>query len=494
MTIQALPARPGIFLFEDTAGTTPPATALYTRTYFVGTSTSGAYLTPTPLGSLDDLTNLFGSTPAITRNTISAYLANTLQGLFFIRVPIASVSTVTVNTAVPGAIASIILAGVTINYTVATTDTIPTVIDALINAINNSPLLNTEFLAHHDIDGSGNNNYANKLFFVRAVNGVTFTISGSTSVTTAVGTANTTAARWDFIGAIQALQYSQKSADLGFIVCPEGFYNQAALYDRNAIANTMEQTARKLGWMALIDSANPSIVNHPRLVPAEFANCSAVNGHMAAYYPYSLDTNNNDISSAALTAAFGLQKYAALGVEEPPAGIKYPFEGIGGLEFTLSAPQKDLLASSQVNAIIFKRGVGYVPFDAQTLSLNTSYKMISTRVILNCIERTIFDTIDNSDYLFRSIGSRGLFYLTLRNTILGILHQFYVGGALYGNLPGDAYAVRCDASIQDPASLEKGIIVAQIFVVPAVTVRQISGIVYRVQIAGLATALGLVAA
>ena len=492
MTIQALPARPGIFLFEDTAGTTPAATALYTRTYFVGTSSTGAYLTPTALGSIDDLTNLFGSTPAITRNTIAAYLANTLQGLYFIRVPIASVSAVTVNSATPGAIASLTISGVTISYTVASTDTVPKVIDALINAVNNSALLNTEFLAHHDIDGSGINNYANSLFYIRAVNGGTFTISGSTSITTAVSAANSTPGRWDFIGAIQALQYSQKSGDLGFIVCPEAFYNQAALYDRNAIANTMEQTARALRWMALIDPANPSIVNHPRLVAAEFANCSAVIGHMAAYYPYSTDTNNNDISSAALTAAFALQKYAALGIQEPPAGIKYPFNSIGGLEFTLSDPQKDFLASSQVNAILFKRGVGYVPFDAQTLSLNPDYKMISTRVILNCIERTIFDTINNSDYLFRSIGSRGLFYLTLKNTILGILHEFYDGGALYGNLPGDAYAVRCDASIQTPAFLEKGIIVAQIFAVPAVTVRQISGIVFRVEIGGIPTALGLV--
>jgi hypothetical protein len=115
--------------------------------------------------------------------------------------------------------------------------------------------------------------------------------------------------------------------------------------------------------------------------------------------------------------------------------------------------------------------------------------MINTRIILSSIERTLRNTLDNSDHLFSAIGSRNIFYLKLKATIEGVLYRFYLADALYGERPEYAYAVRCDAKTQIPADLEAGVVNAEIYAVPAATARQIRGVVFRVQIGQIPAAL-----
>jgi hypothetical protein len=115
--------------------------------------------------------------------------------------------------------------------------------------------------------------------------------------------------------------------------------------------------------------------------------------------------------------------------------------------------------------------------------------MVSTRIIMSCIERTIYRTLDISGLLFESIGGRGIFYIKLKNVLEGCVARFYEGGALYGDRPEDAYAIKCDESVQNAADLEAGIVNAEIYAVPAATARQIRGVVFRVSIGNIPQAL-----
>jgi len=296
---------------------------------------------------------------------------------------------------------------------------------------------------------------------------------------------------WDYLSAIDRLTQTEIESPLGFIVCPEAFYTLPNLSDRTVVGNKLENAARSLRWFAMIDPGQPTIVNHPLLAKLDFAGMNAIQGHSAVYYPYLTDNFGNDVSPSIMVAAYALQSYEFLGIDKPPAGSDYPFMGIAGVRYTLSNAQKGDLAQSRINIIVKKSGVGIVPFDTLTRAIDPKYSMISARVILNSIERSIYESIDISGAMFSSNRSKGLFYVKLRSVIENVLAIYYNNGALYGATPELAYAVRCDQTIQNPADLQAGVVTALIYIVPALTARQLSLVVYPIQIGGIQSALAI---
>jgi len=488
MSIRVLPSRPGVYISEQSAGTPPISTALFQRTYLLGTSTQGT-LEPFQLGSYDDFINYFGNSETVTKNTINTYLQNTKLGLFFVKVPVAYTSEVTLSAKTTGTIYSFKIGDITFTRTATETDTIDKIIDYFIDAINNSDAINNEVMGHHLKDSLGANDYSDSSFIVRSINEQIFTITDLSEYTSPSLPSTTNINYWDYVGATQRIANSYKNERQGFLVCPEAFYNIESLPQRNIVANSMEVAARNLGWMAFIDAGSPDIVTRPSQLTAEFENVTSPTGNTAAYYPWLIDLNDNHVSLAAMTAGYALQRFEKEGIQHPPAGNSYPFVNVSGAAFKLSDPQRDFMADIRVNPCIFRRGFGYVPYDVKTLSLNTDFRFINHRVIFSCIERTIFDTIENSNTLLRANGGAGAFYLTLRNIIIDILDTFYNAGALYGLTARDAYNCRCDAGIQTSEALERGVVTALIYIVPASTVRQIDAVAYRVKIGGIAQAI-----
>jgi hypothetical protein len=486
MAIRVLPSRPGVYISTQSAGNPAISTALFQRTYLLGTSTQGT-LEPFQLGSYEDFINFFGNSEAVTKNTINTYLQNTKLGLFFVKVPVAYTSEVTLSVFGVGTVYGVTVGDVVFTVTAVTGDTITTIVDNFVELINNSYSINNEVMAHHIKDGAGVNDYSTRKFVVRSINGEEFTISSSSGTATAPSTV--TINYWDYVGAAQRIVNSYKTDPLGFLVCPEAFYNLDSLYQRNIVANSMEVAARNLGWMTFLDAGSPDIVSRPSQLTAEFENVGSPQGHSAAYYPWLIDTNGNHISLAAMTAGYALQRFEKEGIQHPPAGNSYPFVNISSVAFKLSDPQRDFLADIRVNPCIFRRGYGFVPYDVKTLSLNTDFRFINHRVILSCIERTVFDTIENSNVAFKANSGGGAFYLTLRNIIIDILDAFYRAGALYGLTYRDAYDCRCDATVQTPEALERGVLTALIYAVPATTVRQVDAVIYRVKIGGIPQAI-----
>lgn len=492
-SVVALPARPGIFLYEDVAGPTPPAIALFSRCYVLGSSSLGDSLTnvPTLIGSMDDFTNLFGSSAAITLNTIEAYLRNLKRALYFVKVKPTPISTVTVSSIAAG-VYSLTIGGISLNVTIPATPT-PTaqlVINAIADAINNHTSINQLVEAEFKLDNNGNPTYSPAEFWLRSKDGNLFTLTATTpnlSVSAVAAPAQNT--YLSYLAALDRLEASEEESPLGFLCAPEAFYTLTNQFHRTVVGNAMEGVCRSLGWMALLDPGNPTTIDHPIKAKTDAAGYNAVRGHAGYYYPYLVDSDTDDVAPSVMVAAFALQRYEQQGIQKPPAGTLFPFKGIAGLRYKLSKPQQDDLAQSRINAMLFKNGTGFVPFDTLTRSLDPNFKMISTRIVLSCIERTIYQTLDASGLLFDSIGGRGLFYIRLKATIEGVLARFYTGDALYGDRPEDAYAVRCDESTQLAADLEQGIVNAEIYAVPAVTARQMRGVVFRVQIGNIPAAL-----
>jgi len=494
MALLSLPAYPGIFLSENPNLSSSPVISLFSRTYYLGSSTLGDAYTnvPTPIGSQNDFTNLFGSSSAINLSNITAYLANTARGLYFVRVMPAPVGTVTVTSAIAG-VYTVTVGGYDTVVTVpaSPTPTLTIVIQALILALNNNTSVNQLIEADTLTDNLGAPIYTGA-FRIRSKNGNLFTLAqtGANLTVTAVTTPSVLNF-WDYLSAIDRLTQTEVESPLGFILCPEAFYTLPNLSDRTVVGNKLENAARSLRWFAMIDPGQPTIVNHPLLAKLDFAGMNAIQGHSAVYYPYLTDNTGNDVSPSPMVAAYALQSYEILGIDKPPAGSDYPFMGIAGVRYTLSNAQKGDLAQSRINVIIKKSGVGIVPYDTLTRAIDPKYSMISARVILNSIERSIYESIDISGAMFSSNRSKGLFYVKLRSVIENVLAIYYSNGALYGATPEQAYAVRCDQTIQNPADLQAGIVTALIYIVPALTARQLSIVVYPIQIGGIQSALAI---
>lgn len=489
--VVALPARPGIFLYEGVAGPTPPAIALFSRCYVLGSSSLGDALTgePTVLGSMDDFTNLFGSSVAITLNTIEAYFKNLKRALYFVKVKPTPIATVTVATVAAGTY-TLTIAGLAISVVIPAAPTAGIVINAIVAAINNNTTINQLVEAEFKLDGSGNPTYAPAEFWLRSKDNNIFTlVAGGANLSVSAVAAPGTLGYLDYLTALDRLEASQEESPMGFLCAPEAFYSLTNQFQRTVIGNAMEGSARTLGWAAMIDPGAPGTIDHPIKAKTDAANYSAIRGHAAYYYPYLIDADSDDVAPSVMTACYALQRYEQQGIHQPPAGSLFPLKGIAGVRYRLSKAQQDDLAQARINVMLYKNGVGFVPYDTLTRSLDPNFKMISTRVILSCIERTIYQTLDASGLLFSAIGGKGLFYIKLKATIEGVLARFYAGDALYGDRPEDAYAVKCNEDTQLAADLEQGIVNAEVYCVPAATARQIRGTIFRVQIGNIPQAL-----
>jgi|GEM_PF-1924311 len=491
----ALPPRPGIFVGEQTAGPTPPAIALYQRSYvlMIASSATIAVGVPTAIGSMDDLTNQFTGVSQLTRDSIECYLANYKSGLYVIRMATSPMTTVTVTGTAAGA-KTITINGTAITYTAVGGDTATTIITNLITAINNNATVGTAVEAIAELNASGTPIYTNSRFYIRSRSTTTFTATAGTDLTAAAVAVPASPFYWDYTNGIQALETTLQTEPLGFLTCPRAFHELTTVYERNIVANTLESLARSLGCYAYIDPGSPTIINTAARAVTEFVGATAIRGHSAAWYPYLRDATANLIAPSVAATAIALSRYAGEGIHQPPAGGRYPLSDIGSLVHVLSNADLDLLATNRINPFVFKRGVGFVAFDTLTRSIDTNFRHINTRVILSCLEQSIQDTVDASGKLFEAIGGRGLFFFQMQTLIEGVVARFYSGDALYGVLADQAYKVRCTAAMQEAADLEAGIVNAEVYVVPAGTARQIRITVFRVQIGKLAETLAGVGA
>jgi uncharacterized protein len=491
-SIVALPAQPGIFVFENTAGPTPPAIATMNRLYMLGSSTIGDALTgvPTVIGSMDEFTNLFGSSNAINLQSIDAYLKNFKRSLYFVKTKPTPQATVTVTTTA-AALYTVTIGGNAVSATIpaSPTPTAQIVIDALVSAINNNTTANQLVVAELKLDTNGLPVYAPAEFWLRSKDGNLFTLTSTANLTPGAVAAPGTIGYLDWESAIDRLVSVAEEEELGFLCAPEAFYSLTSQFNRTIVGNNLEQAARSLGWYALIDPGNPTLIDHPIKAKTDAAGYTAIRGHSSYCYPYAQNSSAADVAPSVLQAAFALQLYESEGIQQPPAGTAFPFKGVAKLRYTLSKAQQGDLAQSRINTLLYKNGVGFVPGDTLTRSTDPNFRFIHTRVIFNCLERTIYKTLDASGLLHESIGGRNLFYLRLKMTVEGVVARFYEGGALYGITADGAYAVNCDETIQNNADLEAGIVNVDVYAVPAANARQIRNTVYRVQIGNIPQAL-----
>jgi hypothetical protein len=213
-------------------------------------------------------------------------------------------------------------------------------------------------------------------------------------------------------------------------------------------------------------------------------------GFIAFYGPYLKNASGAWIPPSPYVTGVAIRRYRSEGFQYPPAGVKFPLNGVSEAQIPINSTQQDILNPKGCNVCRTLPGYGSTVFiwggrtrinqdDAE----QRLFQFVNTRVIMNVVYGSLRRAFDSQ--IFNVIDGFGLVYNKIISIGNSILNELYVRGALFGAKPGEAFQVICDERIQTSASLENGIVHAKVFVVPVPTLERIEVDLIRVAIGNM---------
>lgn len=148
------------------------------------------------------------------------------------------------------------------------------------------------------------------------------------------------------------------------------------------------------------------------------------------------------------------------GVHKAPAN--QVVVGAIDLEFQITKDDQDILISQGVNAIRSFPGKGILVWSARTLSNDPEWKYVNVRRLLVLIEQSIANGTrwavfePNNETLWSNVA----------DTIRGFLNTLWMGGALMGTKPEEAFFVKCDRTTMTQNDIDNGKLICMIGVAP----------------------------
>ena len=445
---------PGVYVSEGTYGAIPASLSKHNTVYMLGYTNKVGAVTNTPsfCQSTDDFYSQFGT--SYSSPSVSLFFnQRSNSGLYFINVAMRNSFTLAVPTATAGATYTVTIDSYPISYVATATDTAPTILVAVGNAI----ALQASHLA----------SWYSATNTLRVVAGKTVTTSANITLTpgSAIGSYPTV------LDVVDALNTSfDPSMNQGFLIAPEFFQQFSSATDRAALANAMEALTNDPNylWVSIADSGATTATQTTsagavNLAIAERNALTSPQGHTCYYFPYFVDLSNNLVPMSAAVVGVALRRYRVEGFKQPPAGVPYPVYGVSGTSYPVTTKIQQQLNPIGINCGRYlSNGKGTVIFACRTVSTNTYYTFMHTRVILNVLGGSLRSAYDS--ILFSVIDGMGLAMARVKATAVGYCEQLRLAGALYGASPDDAYLVVCDSTNNPPANLEQGTLYVDVIV------------------------------
>lgn len=319
-----------------------------------------------------------------------------------------------------------------------------------------------------------------KLFFRNLPQGILFFVKAQ---------ANTAV---EFVEAIEQ-SFDPDTHEQGILIAPEAFQNLATQSDRTAVATAMENLCATEGfdWVCFVDSGPSATIDTTTEAATEAGNYTTARGHLAYFFPYLKDLEDNTVPPSAGVAAVALRRFRTEGFNQPPAGTKYPLRGVLDVAVNVKKVEQAVVNPNGVNCIRKLPGQGVVVYGSRTRSTNPYYRFVNTRIILSVFNRTLFNAFEQGGIIFSAVDGVGVLFTRIRETAEAIAYRFWDGGAFFGATPKDAFFVRCDRSNNPSTDLEAGIVRCDIYVAPVPTLERLLITTYRVPIDGVGDAAGV---
>jgi phage tail sheath protein FI len=470
---QALP--PGFYAFEQTAGRLPAQIADFSRAYLLVSGSTGEYLEPTQVVNEQDAVDKFGVAGVDRFSIANLFTHNPRAILSLVRVPTGQVEQVGVAVADDSATYTLEIDGITVEYEATLGDTEDEIAAGLIASVNDSEDLHQDFQATAYSE-------TNKTFEVRALNPTneptSFTVSatGTGELTTTTLTSSQPRLS-DYVYAVNN-SFDDELHRPGFLAAPTGFM-ELDDEDRHALGSLLLNYATEYDWFAVIDP-DPDADTVEKLI-ADRSEYDTPRGHGAYYAPYIYDFNDNLLPPSSYAIGTALSRYEREGFYQPPAGAKYPLRNVRKLLFKINSQQHAVLNNDHnINVIKRIQGGGYQIRGARTLTTNPFFTSITDRIIFNVILESLRLTYRNQ--VFESLGRPEEFFRAIRRAAISLLNRFWKAGALFGNIPSQAFEVICDRSNNSDEDLEASIVNLTIYAVPSPTVEKLIANVNRVAI------------
>ena len=248
------------------------------------------------------------------------------------------------------------------------------------------------------------------------------------------------------------------------------------------------------GGVAQAVIVDQGVDSHSKLI-ADGLQYSTTQGFLAYYGPYILNEQRFWVSPTPFAAGVAVRRYRSEGFQYPPAGVKYRLRGALEAQIKICSAEQDVSNPLGINAL--RTLPGYPSTDIYIWGGRTRvnrqdaaqklYQFVNTRVILNVIYGSLKNAFDSE--IFSVVDGQNVLFTKLRAIAEALLYTLWVGGALFGSQPRDAYAVICDRRNNPSLTLEDGIVQISVFVVPVPTLERIQLELVRVSIDGIPAAL-----
>jgi len=213
-------------------------------------------------------------------------------------------------------------------------------------------------------------------------------------------------------------------------------------------------------------------------------------GFIAYYGPYLKNASGAWIPPSPYITGVAIRRYRSEGFQYPPAGVRYPLNGVSAVQIPINSIQQDILNPKGCNVCRTLPGYGNTVFIwggrtriNQADAEQRLFQFVNTRVIMNVVYGSLRRAFDSQ--IFNVIDGFGLVYNKIISIGNSILNELYVRGALFGKRPGDAFQVICDERVQTKTGLESGLVRAKVFVVPVPTLERIEVDLIRVAIGNM---------
>jgi hypothetical protein len=144
-------------------------------------------------------------------------------------------------------------------------------------------------------------------------------------------------------------------------------------------------------------------------------------------------------------------------------GVTTPIDDSSDALLYSPEPDANGLLVVPVNLVRPFAGYGVQIWGARTLSSDPWLRFINVRRAVSAIERRCKAALDalvfepNTPFLWAQVTQ----------SVLGVLMPMFESGGLRGSTPAEAFYVRCDASLNPPASVEIGLLVCEVGVAVA---------------------------
>lgn len=159
--------------------------------------------------------------------------------------------------------------------------------------------------------------------------------------------------------------------------------------------------------------------------------------------------------TVAIPAIFGklITKY---GIQQAPAGVEAILPNVTGVSHEYTEREQGILNASNFNCIIPKKRYGVVLWGNRLINSDQDRDYVSDLLLDDYIDNWI--KADTETFVFKNADD--IMYSEITARITAFLRGLWSNGALAGETPNEAFAVRCDKELN--AGAKKGEVYAEV--------------------------------